>query len=88
MDHHACAADVAVDLASGDTVILITDGFPELVNAAGHQLGYSVAMDEFRGAAQGKSADDVIASLTDSVRNWHGDQAPNDDVTFVVVRMA
>lgn len=81
-------ADVAVGLASGDTVFLITDGFPELVNAAGHQLGYSVAMDEFRAAAQGKSADDVIASLTDSVRKWHGEQPPNDDVTFVVVRMA
>jgi hypothetical protein len=28
----------------------------------------------------------VIAELSEAVRRWHGEQAPNDDVTFVVVR--
>jgi len=76
-----------VALASGDTVLLQTDGFPELQNEAGQQLGYVVALEEFAAAATKGSADDVIAALADTARAWHGEQPPNDDITFVVVRM-
>ena len=77
-----------VDLDPGDTVLLLTDGFPELMNDAGQQLGYTTTVEAFAEAAKGASADDVIASLSATARAWHGDGAPNDDVTFVVVRIA
>ena len=77
-----------VTLASGDTVLFLTDGFPELMNDAGQQLGYTGALDAFANAASAASANGVIQSLEQTARSWHGDTPPNDDVTFVVVRIA
>lgn len=79
--------DISASLGPGDTVLLMTDGFPELLNAQGHQLGYTNAVDEFRKAACGATANDVIQSLEAAVQRWHGDQPPNDDVTFVVIKV-
>src|SRR4051794_27462526 len=81
-DYH----DASIDLGAGDTVLFMTDGFPELQNANGQQLGYAAAIDEFVAAAKGATADDVIASLAAAAKRWNGERPPNDDVTFVVVR--
>ncbi len=78
--------DIALDLSAGDTLLFMSDGFPELMNTAGQQLGYPTAADAFAAAAKARSSDSVIAELAEVVRRWHGEQAPNDDVTFVVVR--
>ncbi|MGZ7039481.1 MAG: SpoIIE family protein phosphatase, partial [Thermoanaerobaculia bacterium] len=75
-----------VSLSAGDTILLMTDGFPELQNASGQQLGYVAAMKEFETAAAASNAQGVIKGLADAVRRWHGDLPPNDDITFVVVR--
>jgi serine phosphatase RsbU (regulator of sigma subunit) len=76
-----------VKLESGDTVLFLSDGFPELMNDAGQQLGYAAAYAAFAAAAVASTADGVIAALADAARKWHGDAPPNDDVTFVVVRV-
>jgi len=78
--------DARVELGPGDTMLFMSDGFPELMNAAGQQLGYTASIEAFAAAATARDANGVIASLENAARNWHGDQAPNDDVTFVVVR--
>ncbi|HET7707704.1 MAG TPA: SpoIIE family protein phosphatase [Thermoanaerobaculia bacterium] len=78
----------SVDLAQGDTVLLMSDGFPELLNCDGQQLGYPAAMQLFADACAGApDARAVIESLSAASRRWHGDQPPNDDITFVVVRV-
>lgn len=76
-----------VGIGGGDTVLFMTDGFPELMNAAGQQLGYTGAAEAFTAAARGATADAVIASLAETAQRWHGGHAPDDDVTFVVVRV-
>lgn len=77
----------SVDLAPGDTVLLMSDGFPELLNCEGQQLGYPAAMQLFADACAGApGADAVIESLSAASRRWHGDHPPNDDITFVVVK--
>lgn len=81
-------AQTTVPLAQGDTILFLSDGFPELMNHAGQQLGYAAALDVFAEAARADSAAGVIAALSEAARQWHGDTPPNDDVTFVVVRMA
>ncbi|MBV8518490.1 MAG: SpoIIE family protein phosphatase [Acidobacteria bacterium] len=81
-------AQTDVALAAGDTVLFLSDGFPELMNDAGQQLGYAAAMEAFSSAAKAGSAGDVIEALEAAARRWHGDGPPNDDVTFVVVRVA
>ncbi|MEA2166145.1 MAG: hypothetical protein QOK37_4272 [Thermoanaerobaculia bacterium] len=78
--------DVVIDIAAGDTILFMTDGFPELQNESGQQLGYAAAVEHFAAAARGTTADDVIASLANAAKQWNGDRPPNDDVTFVVVR--
>jgi serine phosphatase RsbU (regulator of sigma subunit) len=75
-------------LAAGDTVLFLSDGFPELMNDAGQQLGYTGALETFASAAAAETADGVIAALAETARRWHGEAPPNDDVTFVVVRVA
>jgi serine phosphatase RsbU (regulator of sigma subunit) len=74
-------------LEPGDTVLFMTDGFPELMNDEGEQLGYTAATEAFAAAAAAPDAERVIARLASFAETWHGDTAPNDDVTFVVVRM-
>jgi len=75
-----------VKICRGDTILLMSDGFPELQRIDGQQLGYAGALDEFASAAAAATADEVIARLAGAATRWHGDQPPNDDVTFVVVR--
>ncbi len=79
-------ADIDIHLAPGDTVLFMTDGFPELLNESGQQLGYVAAQQELAAAAVAPDAAAVIESLSAAARRWHGEQPPNDDVTFVVVR--
>jgi serine phosphatase RsbU (regulator of sigma subunit) len=79
-------ADARIELRSGDTLLFLSDGFPELMNAAGQQFGYTAALEAFGAAAKEANAEAVIASLESAAKRWHGDQPPNDDVTFVVVR--
>ncbi|MGZ8869293.1 MAG: PP2C family protein-serine/threonine phosphatase [Thermoanaerobaculia bacterium] len=75
-------------LTRGDTVLLMSDGFPELSNSEGQQLGYPASMQLFSDACVGAGdARDVIESLAAASRRWHGDLPPNDDITFVVVRV-
>lgn len=76
-----------VELASGDTVLFLSDGFPELMNDTHQQLGYAATLDAFGEAARGVDANAVIESLVTFSSRWHGDAPPNDDVTFVVVRV-
>ena len=80
--------ETSIDVASGDTLLFLTDGFPELMNDSGQQFGYAATLDAFASAARGATANDVIAALTKVVQRWHGDKAPNDDVTFVVARVS
>ena len=79
-------AEREVPVDRGDTILLMSDGFPELQNGEGQQLGYTAAMQEFASAAIAPTADGVIAGLAAAAKRWHGDQPPNDDITFVVVR--
>jgi serine phosphatase RsbU (regulator of sigma subunit) len=81
--------DAVIELAAGDTMLFMTDGFPELLqgsNGTSQQRGYTGAMEDFAVAAKAADVGGVIASLETSVQRWHGDSAPNDDVTFVVAR--
>jgi serine phosphatase RsbU (regulator of sigma subunit) len=80
-------ADRALDLAPGDTILLLTDGLPELLNVAGQQFGYPATLDAFASAAQASDAPAVIAAMAATAKNWSGEQPPSDDVTFVVVRV-
>jgi hypothetical protein len=76
------------DLAPGDTVLFASDGFAELRTAAGEELGYGGAAATFRQAASAASARGVVEALGAELARLRGGRPLEDDVTFVVIRVA
>jgi len=72
-------------LSNGDTLLLMSDGFPELFNQQKEILDYSRAKEIF-GSIGEKSAADTIQSLLKEVELWMGEAKQEDDITFVVVK--
>lgn len=65
----------------------MTDGFPELLNSEGDPLGYVAVDEQFALHAAGVNSAEVISSLSAAAEAWSGGLPPNDDITFVVVRI-
>lgn len=74
------------EVAPGDTILLMTDGLPELTDAQGEPLGYARVRSVFEALGE-KAPEEVIAGLTETAGTWAGAQAPKDDITFVVIRV-
>jgi serine phosphatase RsbU (regulator of sigma subunit) len=75
-----------LEIAPGDTVLLMTDGLPELTDAAGDPLGYPRVRSLFESLA-GKLPEEIIAGLAAAAESWAAGQAPKDDITLVVIRL-
>ncbi len=73
-------------LVAGDTLLLMSDGFPELPDAAGEPFGYARVRELFASVAA-REPDAIVAELTAAVAERTGGGAPSDDVTFVVLRV-
>lgn len=73
-------------LNSGDTVLLMSDGFPELFNNKKEMYGYDKVKDTFAEIAY-ESSDKIITHLKNKTYDWMSDNDPDDDVTFVVLKM-
>jgi sigma-B regulation protein RsbU (phosphoserine phosphatase) len=80
-------AEREIELAAGDTLLLMSDGFPELTNAAGEVLGYERARTIFAGFAH-LPAGEIARSLERAAVEWAGTDALADDVTFLVLKVA
>jgi serine phosphatase RsbU (regulator of sigma subunit) len=76
----------SVPIGRGDTVLLMTDGLPELSDPNGDPFGYARVQDVFAEVAHGEPAA-IIEHLTAAMESWRGEPTPDDDVTFVVVRV-
>ncbi len=75
-----------VRVAPGDSILLMSDGFPELLNADEEMLGYERAGEIFRAVAA-EPADTIVEHLVTAGEEWRGEVEPEDDITFVVLRM-
>lgn len=81
-----------LELAPGDVVLWMSDGFPELPDPTGEPLGYERARARFAAAAgTGAGARDILAALERAASDWTAADgaaapAPSDDVTFLVLR--
>lgn len=78
-----------LDLEPGDTLLVATDGFAELLDGRGEPLGYERARQGFaEAAASAVSSQQVVDHLTATCRSWRGERPLADDVTFLVVRVS
>jgi serine phosphatase RsbU (regulator of sigma subunit) len=75
-----------VELRSGDSILFMSDGFPELFNAEQEMFDYARVRDLFR-SATGKAPLEIISLLNRAAAEWRGEQPQNDDMTFVAVRV-
>jgi serine phosphatase RsbU (regulator of sigma subunit)/ligand-binding sensor domain-containing protein len=74
------------ELSSGDTILIMSDGFPELFNDEKEMFGYKRARNLFEEFAS-ESPEEIISKLKDAGSEWINDKDPDDDVTFVVIKV-
>ena len=77
--------EVAITLDPGDTVVLMSDGFPELLSACCGRLGYKQAAIHVADAGGGSAAE-MIDHLVATAHGWAQNQPIDDDMTFLVLR--
>ncbi len=75
-----------VQLNSGDTIVLMSDGLPERLNPNGEMLGYK-NMKRLVAECGDKSANQIIEHLKQSGDKWAEGYPQEDDVTFVVIKV-
>ena len=73
-------------LETGDTIMLMSDGFPELFNDNKEMYGYNKARRYFEDIGN-KEPEEIIRKFKDEGSNWVNDRDPDDDVTFVVIKV-
>jgi len=73
-------------LRPGDTILLLSDGLPELHNEQDEMFGYKRVMNDFKEIAK-KNPEEIINSLKAEGSAWVNDKDPDDDVTFVVIKV-
>ncbi len=70
----------------GDTLLLMSDGFAELKNGYKEIYGYKRARNGFEESAR-KEPEEIISYLIEQGKNWTNNNEPEDDVTFVVIKV-
>ncbi|MCP5106692.1 MAG: SpoIIE family protein phosphatase [bacterium] len=77
-----------IQLEEGDTIVLLSDGLPELFDKDGEMFGYQRLTELFEEICQnGESPEDIIGLLKRAGEDWLNGKAPDDDITFVVIRV-
>ena len=74
------------ELDHGDCILLLSDGYPELANSNNEQIGYERLQNQFTGVANRKP-DEIIEYLKNCGSDWVNDKDPDDDVTFLVIKV-
>jgi len=73
------------ELAPGDTLLMMSDGLPELQNRDEELFGYERVANEFFNIAE-QSPEKIIEGLKNVGEAWANNGAPDDDITFVVIK--
>lgn len=74
-----------IEIRSGDSILLMSDGLPELMNENKDLFGYSKVKEIFSGVAD-RTPERIIDELKKSASDWVKGKDPNDDVTLVVIK--
>ncbi len=74
------------DIAAGDTIFMLSDGLPELFNESKDMYEYKRTKQAFEEVAE-KSPDEIIEHLISGIEKWSNNGAPNDDITFLIIKV-
>lgn len=75
-----------IKLAPGDSVLLMSDGFPELFNDKKELLDYDRVKDIFKETAE-LSSEKIVDHLFMTADKWRNGSPQNDDITFIVLKL-
>jgi len=75
-----------VKIAPGDTIMLMSDGFPELFDATGEIFDYVRVQATFAEVAA-QSPPQIIEHFVRVGQAWAKGEPPHDDMTFVVMKV-
>ena len=75
----------SIDLASGDILVLYTDGVTEAVDARYEEFGLR-RLQQVVAANREKSASDVLEAIVEAVTAYVGDAEQPDDLTLAVIK--
>ena len=73
-------------LNPGDTILLLSDGLPELKSSNGEMYGYKKIRSSFENIAE-QSPEEIISHFKNEGSGWINNVDPEDDVTFVVIKV-
>ena len=76
----------STELFAGDTLLLLSDGLPELFNKEKEMFGYERITEEYKKVAE-QAPEEIIEHLKNAGSLWVNDADPDDDVTFVVIKV-
>lgn len=76
----------STELFVGDTLLLLSDGLPELFNKEKEMFGYERITKEYEKIV-GQTPEEIIEHMKSAGLDWVDGAEPNDDVTFVVLKM-
>lgn len=73
-------------LNPGDSVLLMSDGLPELFNEKDEMFDYNRVKNVFK-EAQKQPAEEIIAHLSSMAKKWRQGKEQQDDMTFVALKV-
>ena len=78
--------EASYQLQSGDTVLLMSDGLPEMLNPENEMLDYPKTKELFEEVAD-QSPEAIIGHLFKASTSWADGEPQADDVTLVVIKV-
>ncbi len=79
--------DVRFEVAAGDVIILLSDGLPEIMNAADQMLDYDRMEEKLSWLDPGAPIEDILREVVRIGDDWAEGEALKDDMTAVVLRV-
>ena len=74
------------EIAPGDTLLLLSDGLPELQNEQNEHYGYTRVKGALKRSAE-KEPEEIINYFKNESSKWVNGKDPDDDVTFVIIKV-
>ncbi|MDA0348209.1 MAG: SpoIIE family protein phosphatase [Verrucomicrobia bacterium] len=71
---------------AGDCLLFMTDGLSECMNSEGVELGSEGLLEVFESCAR-KPMDEMVKTLEDFLKMYCGENYPQDDTTFLAIRV-
>jgi sigma-B regulation protein RsbU (phosphoserine phosphatase) len=75
-----------LEIESGDAILLLSDGFPELQNNEGKMYGYEKLVSDFKAYAD-STPQIIIEKLNERAIEWSNGKENEDDITFAVIKV-